>query len=57
VSIRPGLDGSWNHEPTVVWLSAYELEVSVDRISQIVYQRQKARGIKVTYRIGKVDYP
>lgn len=45
------------HEPIVVWLSENELEISVDRISSIISQRGKVRGIKITYRIGKVDYP
>jgi hypothetical protein len=54
---EPGLFGSWNHEPTVVWLSANELEISVDRISHIMSKLEDARGIKITYKIGKVDFP
>jgi hypothetical protein len=45
------------HEPIAAWLSENELEISIDRISSIITQRRKVHGIKITYKIGKVDYP
>ncbi len=50
-----GSGESWSHEPVVVWLSANELEITVDRLDQIDTQLKEAHGVKITYRIGFVN--
>lgn len=57
ISNELGVNGIINHEPMLVWLSVNELEISVDHISQIIYQKEEVRGVNITYKIGKVDYP
>jgi hypothetical protein len=47
----------WTHDAFVVWLSANELEIAVDRVSYIDSHVEDARGVKVTYHIGSVGYP
>lgn len=47
----------WTHDPVVTWLSPNELQIAVDRVGQIRNQVTEARGIKIIYRIGRVDYP
>lgn len=57
ISHNPGSEGIAAREPVVVWLSSDELQISVDRISHIISKLDEARGIKIAYKIGKVDYP
>lgn len=47
----------WTHDPVVTWLSPNELQIAVDRVGQIRRLVTEARGIKIIYRIGRVDYP
>ena len=55
-SVYGSLDTS-THEPVVIWLSPNELEIAVDRLGSIHKQLSKARGVKIEYHIGSVDYP
>lgn len=41
----------------VAWLSPDELKITVDEVSHIYSQKAKARGVRITYKIGKVDDP
>ena len=43
------------HEAVVVWSSANELEIAVDRLDRIHTQLEEAQGVRITYRIGFVD--
>jgi hypothetical protein len=45
----------WTHSPVVVWSSANELDITVDRVDRIYSQLKEACGVKITYRIGFVN--
>lgn len=52
---EPALDRP--HNPVVACSSPNELDITVDRVNHIYSQQTEARGVKITYQIGKVDDP
>ncbi|MGC8491606.1 MAG: hypothetical protein ACP5SH_07700 [Syntrophobacteraceae bacterium] len=44
-------------KPVVRWLGQDRLEIVMNEVSHIYTQRKEVHGIKITYRIGKVDDP
>lgn len=45
------------NQAIMVWLNPNELQITIDRVNHIYSQETEARGVKITYRIGKVDDP
>ncbi len=41
----------------VAWSGPDELKITVDEVSHIYSQLAEARGVRIAYRIGKVDDP
>ncbi|HYA40379.1 MAG TPA: hypothetical protein VEF34_03695 [Syntrophobacteraceae bacterium] len=49
--------GSDPGKADVAWSSPDELKISLGEVSHIWSQKTEARGVKITYQIGKVDDP
>lgn len=43
--------------PEMSWLSPAELEITAKEVSHIYSQKTEAHGVKITYKIDKVDDP
>ena len=41
----------------LAWSDPEELKITVDEVNHIYSQKAEARGVKITYEIGKVDDP
>ena len=46
-----------SHDPILTWLGPNELEIAVDRVGEIHFQKTESRGVNIVYRIGIVENP